>query len=56
MCDTAALTGVSLPTVDRWVDRYEAEGFTVPWHYVATLRRHGLKPHRQGTFKLTCVI
>src|SRR5262252_9567703 len=26
--ETAALAGVSLPTVDRWVDRYEAEGVT----------------------------
>src|SRR5436190_9637194 len=24
--ETAQLAGVSLPTVDRWVDRYEAEG------------------------------
>src|SRR5262252_9572261 len=24
--DTATLAGVSLPTVDRWVDRYELEG------------------------------
>src|SRR5262245_12012560 len=24
--DTAELAGVSLPTVDRWVDRYAAEG------------------------------
>jgi transposase len=107
--DTAELASVSLPTVDRWVDRYEAEGVaglvdrshaapreqvpawvparilaltrqtppestglshwssrqmadylkraegvTVSWHYVAKLwRRHGLKPHRQGTFKLS---
>jgi transposase len=107
--ETAALAGVSLPTVDRWVDRYEtegivglmdrshaapreqvpawvparilaltrqsppestglshwssrqmvdylkrAEGITVSWHYVAKLwRRNGLKPHRQGTFKLS---
>jgi transposase len=107
--ETAALAGVSLPTVDRWVDRYAAEGIagltdrsraapreqvpswvparilaltretppdstglshwssrqmvdylkraegvTVSWHYVAKLwRLHGLKPHRQGTFKLS---
>jgi transposase len=107
--ETAALAGVSLPTVDRWVDRFEAEGVAglldrshaapreqvpacvparilaltrqtppestglshwssrqmadylkrtegvvVSWHYVARLwRQHGLKPHRQGTFKLS---
>ena len=107
--DTAVLAQVSLPTVDRWVDRYEAEGIAglvdrshaapreqmpawvparilaltrqtppestglshwssrqmadylrrtegvaVSHHYVAGLwRRHGLKPHRQGTFKLS---
>jgi transposase len=107
--DVAELAGVSLPTVDRWVDRYAAEGVaglldrshaaprqqvpawvagrilaltrqtppestglshwssrqmaahlkrsdgvTVSWHYVASVwRRHGLKPHRQGTFKVS---
>jgi transposase len=107
--DVAALAGVSLPTVDRWVDRYalhglaglqerqrgapreqvpawvparilaltrttppaatglshwssrqlagylkRTEGVSVSWHYVAKLwREHGLKPHRQGTFKLS---
>src|SRR5258706_883441 len=107
--ETAALAGVSLPTVDRWVDRYAREGVAglvershaapreqvpawvvarvlaltrqtppestglshwssrqlaaylkrtdgvlVSWHYVAGLwRRHGLKPHRQGTFKVS---
>jgi hypothetical protein len=30
------------------------EGVTVSWHYVASVwRRHGLKPHRQGTFKVS---
>ena len=30
------------------------EGVGVSWHYVAELwRRHSLKPHRQGTFKLS---
>nr|WP_239675560.1 IS630 family transposase [Natronosporangium hydrolyticum] len=107
--DVAALAGVSLPTVDRWVGRYEAEGLAgleeqkrggprqqvparvrarilalsrtsppaetglshwssrqmagyirrtegvpVSWHYVARLwREHDLKPHLQGTFKLS---
>lgn len=107
--DVAELAGVSLPTVDRWVDRYaehglagleerkrgagreqvparvaarilaltrmsppaetglshwssramaaylkRAEGITVSWHYVAKLwRDNDLKPHRQGTFKLS---
>lgn len=107
--ETAALAGVSLPTVDRWLDRYEVEGIaglvdrshaapreqvpawvparilaltrqtppastglshwssrqmaaflkrtegvSVSWHYIAGLwRRHGLKPHRQGTFKVS---
>jgi transposase len=107
--ETAALAGVSLPTVDKWIDRYRAEGVAglldrshaapreqvpawvparilaltrqtpppstglshwssrqmvsylkqsdgvvVSWHYVARLwRQHGLKPHRQGTFKLS---
>jgi transposase len=107
--DVAELAGVSLPTVDRWVDRYEAqglaglqeykrggsreqvpaqvrarilaltrttppsetglshwssremssyikrtEGVSVSWHYVAKLwRDHDLRPHRQGTFKLS---
>jgi transposase len=107
--DVAALAGVSLPTVDRWVDRYEThglaglvdlkrgagreqvpvrvrarilalsratppaqtglshwssremakyvtrtEGVPVSWHYVAKLwRDNDLKPHRQGTFKLS---
>jgi transposase len=107
--DVAELAGVSLPTVDRWVDRYEArglaglqehkrggpreqvparvrarilaltrmsppsetglshwssrqmasylkraEGISVSWHYVARLwREHDLRPHRQGTFKLS---
>jgi transposase len=107
--DVAELAGVSLPTVDRWVDRYAAqgaaglddrshaapreqvpagvparilaltrttppastglshwssremvaylkrqEGVSVSWHYVAKLwRENGLKPHRQGTFKVS---
>jgi transposase len=107
--DVAALAGVSLPTVDRWMDRYATDGLagladqkrggpreqvparvrarilaltrttpppetglthwssremarylkraeqiTVSWHYVAKLwREHDLKPHRQGTFKLS---
>jgi transposase len=107
--DVAVLAGVSLPTVDRWVDRYEAqglaglqehkrggpreqvparvrarilaltrttpppetglshwssrqmasyinrtEGVSVSWHYVAKLwRDNDLRPHRQGTFKLS---
>jgi transposase len=107
--DVADLAGVSLPTVDRWVDRYAVEGVaglldrshaalreqvpswvegrilaltrqtlpestglshwssrqmaaylkrsdgvTVSWHHVASVwRRHGLKPHRQGTFKVS---
>jgi transposase len=107
--DVAELAGVSLPTVDRWVDRYAAEGLagleddkrggpreqvparvaarilaltrttppsetglshwssremasyvkrtegvSVSWHYVAKLwRDNDLKPHRQGTFKLS---
>ena len=105
----AELAGVSRPTVDLWLDRYEAEGLAglidrshaapreqvpapvrarilaatrtspptgtglshwssrelavylqrsenilVSWHYVAKLwREHGLKPQRQGTFKLS---
>jgi transposase len=107
--DVAVLAGVSLPTVDRWVDRYAADGLagleehkrggpreqvpagvaarilaltrttppadtglshwssremakylkradgvSVSWHYVAKLwRDNNLKPHRQGTFKLS---
>ena len=107
--DVAGLAGVSLPTVDRWVDRYAAggmaalvdyqrggpreqvpagvrarilaltrttpppqtglshwssremvkylrqvEGVSVSWHYVAKVwRDNGLKPHRQGTFKVS---
>jgi transposase len=107
--EVGALAGVSLPTVDRWVDRYaehglagleeskrgagreqvpawvgarilaltrttppaetglshwssremaaylkHAEGISVSWHYVAKLwREHELRPHRQGTFKLS---
>jgi transposase len=107
--DVAELAGVSLPTVDRWVDRYterglaglqddprgagreqvpawvaarilaltratppvetglshwssrqltaylqRTEGVSVSWHYVAKLwRDNALKPHRQGTFKLS---
>jgi transposase len=107
--DVAELAGVSLPTVDRWVDRYarrglagledashaapreqvpawvaarilaltratppvqtglshwssramsgylkRVEGISVSWHYVAKLwRENDLKPHRQGTFKLS---
>jgi transposase len=107
--DVAELAGVSLPTVDRWVDRYAeqglaglaerkrggpreqvsarvaarilaltrttppaetglshwssrelaayvkcTEGVSVSWHYVAKLwRDNGLRPHRQGTFKLS---
>lgn len=105
----AELAGVSLPTVDRWLDRYatdglagledhkrgagreqvparirarvlaltrtsppertrlshwssrevarylkRTEGVLVSWHYVAKLwREHALRPHRQGTFKLS---
>jgi transposase len=107
--DVADLAAISLPTVDRWVDRYatyglaglegekrgagreqvpaqvaarilaltrtsppaetglshwssremsaylqRSEGISVSWHYVAKLWRHNrLKPHRQGTFKLS---
>ena len=107
--DVAELAGVSLPTVDRWVDRYataglagleehkrgagraqvpasvrarilaltratppvetglshwssremaaylnRTDGVSVSWHYVAKLwRDNDLKPHRQGTFKLS---
>jgi transposase len=107
--DVAELAGVSLPTVDRWVDRYAAGGLagladashaapreqvpgrirarvlaltrttppagtglshwssremaayiartekvSVSHHWVAKLwREHGLKPHRQGTFKVS---
>jgi transposase len=107
--DVGELAGVSLPTVDRWVQRYErfglagfeehkrgggreqvpvrvrarilaltrstppadtglshwssremaayitrTEGMSVSWHYVAKLwRDNNLKPHRQGTFKLS---
>lgn len=107
--EVGALAGVSLPTVDRWVDRYaehglagleehkrgagreqvpawvsarilaltrmsppaetglshwssramaaylkRVEGVSVSWHYVAKLwRDNDLKPHRQGTFKLS---
>jgi transposase len=107
--DIGALAGVSLPTVDRWVDRYaelglagleeqkrggpreqmparipsrilaltrttppaetglshwssremaayitRTEGVSVSWHYVAKLwRDNNLKPHRQGTFKIS---
>jgi transposase len=107
--DIGVLAGVSLPTVDRWVDRYarlglagleenkrgagreqvpariaarilaltratppletglshwssrqmaayigRTEGVSVSWHYVAKLwRDNDLKPHRQGTFKLS---
>ncbi len=107
--DVAELAGVSLPTVDRWVDRYADEGLAglderkrggpraqvpawvparilaltrasppaetglshwssrqlaaylkgtegvwVSWHYVAKLwRDNDLRPHRQGTFKLS---
>jgi transposase len=107
--DVAELAAVSLPTVDRWVDRYatmglagledhkrgapreqvpaavrarilaltrttppaetglshwssrelatylrRADGVTVSWHYVAKVwREHDLKPHQQGTFKLS---
>ena len=107
--DVAELAAVSLPTVDRWVDRYatqglagleggkrgggreqvparvrarilaltrtsppsetglshwssremaryvrRTEGVSVSWHYVAQLwRANGLRPHRQGTFKLS---
>jgi transposase len=107
--DVAELAEVSLPTVDRWVERYaehglagleehkrggpreqvparvaarilaltrttppaetglshwssremaaylkRTEGVSVSWHYVAKLwREHGLRPHRQGTFKLS---
>jgi transposase len=107
--DVAELAGVSLPTVDRWVDRYataglaglqerkrgagreqvpasvrarilaltratppmetglshwssremaaylkRTDGVSVSWHYIAKLwRGNDLKPHRQGTFKLS---
>jgi transposase len=107
--DIGELAGVSLPTVDRWVDRYaqhglagleerkrgaareqvparvrarilaltramppaetglshwssrqmaayvnRTEGVSVSWHYVAKLwRDNDLKPHRQGTFKIS---
>ena len=107
--DVGELAGVSLPTVDRWVQRYErfglagfeehkrgggreqvparvrarilaltrstppadtglshwssrelaryvtrTEGMSVSWHYVAKLwRDNNLKPHRQGTVKLS---
>lgn len=107
--DVAVLAGVSLPTVDRWVDRYaehglaglddrshaapreqvpaavrarilalsratppvqtglshwssrqlaaylkRTEGVSVSWHYITKLwRDHELRPHRQGTFKLS---
>jgi transposase len=107
--DVAELAGVSLPTVDRWVDRYATAGLagleerkrgagreqvpasvrarilaltratppvetglshwssremaaylqrtagvSVSWHYIAKLwRDNDLKPHRQGTFKLS---
>jgi transposase len=107
--EVAALAGVSRPTVDLWLDRYEAEGIAglvdrshaapreqlparirarilaatrtsppvetglshwssremaafinrtehvyVSHHYVAKLwRENGLKPHRQGTFKVS---
>ena len=105
--EIAAMAGVSRPTVNLWLSRYEAEGVagllerkrgagreqvpatirakilaatrsappeglshwssremvkfiartekvTVSHHYVATLwRETGLKPHRQGTFKLS---
>ena len=105
--EIAAMAGVSRPTVNLWLSRYEAEGIagllerkrgagreqvpatirakilaatrsappeglshwssremvkfiartekvTVSHHYVATLwRETGLKPHRQGTFKLS---
>lgn len=107
--DVGELAGVSLPTVDRWVERYataglagleehkrggpreqvparvrarilaltrttppaetglshwssremaryvtRTEGVPVSWHYVAKLwRDNNLKPHRQGTFKLS---
>jgi transposase len=107
--DVAELASVSLPTVDRWVDRYavqglaglegdkrgagreqvpararatilaltrtsppsqtglshwssremaryvqRSEGISVSWHYVAKLwRENGLRPHQQGTFKLS---
>jgi transposase len=103
------LAGVSLPTVDRWIDRYTQQGLagleehkrgapreqvparvrarilaltrttppaetglshwssremaayvtrtekvSVSWHYVAKLwRDNDLKPHRQGTFKIS---
>jgi hypothetical protein len=31
-----------------------ADGVTVSWHYVAKVwREHDLKPHQQGTFKLS---
>jgi transposase len=107
--DIGELAGMSLPTVDRWVDRYaehglagleehkrgaareqvpasvrarilaltrttppaetglshwssremaayitRTEGVSVSWHYVAKLwRDNDLKPHRQGTFKIS---
>ena len=107
--EVAALAGVSRPTVDLWISRYETEGIggfidrspaapreqvparirsrvlaltrttppvetglshwssremakyvtrttgvSISWHYVAKLwRENGLKPHRQGTFKVS---
>jgi transposase len=107
--EVAVLAGVSRPTVDLWLSRYEAQGVggfvdlprgasreqvparirgrvlaltratppvetglthwssremaryitrttgtSISWHYVAKLwREEGLKPHRQGTFKIS---
>ena len=58
-----ALTRTTPPTetgLSHWSSRemagylQRAEGITVSWHYVATLwRDNGLRPHRQGTFKLS---
>jgi transposase len=58
-----ALTRMTPPAatgLSHWSSRQmaaylkRAEGVSVSWHYVATLwRDNGLKPHRQGTFKLS---
>jgi transposase len=58
-----ALTRMSPPAetgLSHWSSRAmaaylkRAEGITVSWHYVAKLwRDNDLKPHRQGTFKLS---
>lgn len=58
-----ALTRTSPPPetgLSHWSSRQMAryikrtEGISVSWHYVASLwRDNGLKPHRQGTFKIS---